>query len=79
MSHRGEAPRPRAPARSLDLTGGESVFCINQKQMRQALDLFEKRGPDDALRLAFDDLTSRFTRDEQAALAFRLIEQLNRS
>ncbi|MEW6366521.1 MAG: hypothetical protein AB1714_17985 [Acidobacteriota bacterium] len=74
----GESPRRHSSHRGLDLTGGESVFCISQRQMRQALDLFEARGPDDPLRLAFDDLTSRFTRNEQAALAFRLIEQLNR-
>ena len=70
---------PSDQARSLDLTGGESVYCINEKQMERALRLLETQGADGALRARFDGIVSDFSRNEQAALAFLIIDHLNKS
>lgn len=64
----------------IDLTGGKSVYCFNQHQMDQAQRLFTEDSESGAkIRAAVADLEKNFTRNEQATLAFTLIEHLNQS
>lgn len=59
------------------LLGGESVYCINQAQLNEAVRLYES-DPDSAPRLKHfvESAQCELSRNEQAALAFILIEQL---
>ena len=66
--------------RRLDLSGGESVYCINESQMKLARRLVEEEA--DAhpqLKRAYDSALSSLSRNEQASLAFLIIDALNRS
>jgi hypothetical protein len=61
------------------LTGGESVYCINEMQMRRALEMAQedsRSGPLLAAKLA--ELEADLDRNERAALAFLLIDRLRR-
>lgn len=66
--------------KTLDLTGGESVYCINQGQMAQARKIVEENPQRNAV---FSDLLesieASLDRNERAALAFVLIDRLNNS
>lgn len=66
--------------KKLDLSGGESVYCINEGQMAQARRLVAGDPQRSAL---FSDLLqtieSTLSRNERAALAFVLIDRLNTS
>jgi hypothetical protein len=59
------------------LLGGESVYCINQAQLKEAVRLYES-DPESSPRLRrfVESAQSDLSRNEQAALAFVLIEQL---
>jgi hypothetical protein len=59
------------------LLGGESVYCINQAQLKEAVRLYES-DPDSSPRLrhSVESAQAELSRNEQAALAFVLIEQL---
>jgi len=59
------------------LLGGESVYCINQAQLKEAVRLYES-DPDASPRLKqfVEQAQCELSRNEQAALAFVLIEQL---
>lgn len=60
------------------LTGGESVYCINQAQMTRTKNLVasdSKSG--EKVRQVLAELEANLSRNEQAALAFTLIEHLN--
>ncbi len=59
------------------LLGGESVYCINQAQLKEAVRLYES-DPEASPRLRrfVESAQSDLSRNEQAALAFVLIEQL---
>lgn len=61
----------------LDLTGGESVYCINQAQLNNALQLAHNDS-DSARRIqdALAGVEGELSRNERAALAFILIERL---
>lgn len=69
--------RSNGNAGSLDLTGGDSVYCINQAQLGNALELAENH-PESAPRIqqALESLEKQLSRNERAALAFVLIERL---
>ena len=61
----------------IDLTGGESVYCINQAQLARAFQLAEaddESGP--RVRAALEGLDKNLSRNERAALAFVLIDRL---
>jgi hypothetical protein len=62
------------------LLGGESVYCINQKQLDEAVRL-SQNDPEAAPRLqkAVAEIESKLSRNERAALAFVLIERLRTS
>jgi len=62
----------------IDLTGGKSVYCFNQHQMDQAKRLYtEDSESGQKIRNAVAELEQNLTRNEQATLAFTLIEHLN--
>ena len=63
-----------------EITGGESVYCINQSQMRKTRALMDGPGEDGArLRELLASLERTLDRNERAALAFTLIERLGTS
>jgi len=60
------------------LTGGESVYCINQAQMTRTRGLIESSGETgEKLRSIRNRLEGDLDRNELAALAFSIIERLN--
>jgi hypothetical protein len=61
----------------VELLGGESVYCINQAQLKTAYDLAESDGPSKAkIQEVLAKIQGDFSRNEQAALAFVLIDSL---
>lgn len=65
---------------TIPLLGGKSVHCINEQQMDEAVRLAEEdpvSGPKIRARLVA--LEAELTRNEQAALAFVLIQRLKNS
>jgi len=62
----------------IDLTGGKSVYCFNQHQMDQSKRLYEEDSPSgQKIREAVQRLETDLSRNEQATVAFTLIEHLN--
>jgi len=63
--------------RSVDITGGESVYCINQAQLEAAFRL-ARDDPRAAPRIErlLSAIENDLSRNEQAALAFVLIDRL---
>ncbi len=60
------------------LTGGESIYCINEAQMTRTADLMD--GSNEIgihLRAVLENLERELDRNELAALSFRIIERLN--
>ena len=67
-------------AQPIDLTGGQSVYCLNQQQLDRALALAAADSPAGArIREAVARLEAECSRNEQAAIAFVLIQQLQAS
>ena len=64
----------------ISLLGGESVYCINEAQLKEATRLMED-DPQSAPRLQrlLKTIEAECSRNEQAALAFTLIEHLRQS
>ncbi len=61
----------------LSLTGGESVYCINEAQLAKAKKLVEGEGPEsDRVREAIVAMENEYSRNERAAIAFVVIERL---
>ena len=67
----------RMATRSVDITGGESVYCINQTQLEAAFRL-ARNDPQAAPRIErlLAAIENDLSRNEQAALAFVLIDRL---
>ena len=62
----------------IDLTGGKSVYCLNQQQLDRANALFQEDSPaGQRIRDAVAKLEAEGSRNEQAAVAFILIQHLN--
>ena len=61
----------------ISILGGDSVYCINEAQMRDARRLAEE-DPESSkkIRDIIEKLESDFSRNERAALAFTVIENL---
>lgn len=60
-------------------TGGDSVYCINQMQMRKAVELAEKdpaSGP--RIKAMIEEMEGRLSRNELAAVAFLVLDRLLR-
>jgi len=66
--------------RPIEILGGESVYCINESQLKKSFALAYD-DPDSAPRIqeAIARLQKEFSRNEQAALAFVLIDRLLKS
>ena len=66
--------------RPIELLGGESVYCINEAQLRSAFRLAQD-DPATAPKLQAEiaTLEQRYSRNERAALAFVLIDRLLKS
>lgn len=64
----------------IELLGGESVYCINQSQLKSAFRLAYE-DPESAPRIQAEiaALESKLSRNERAALAFVLIDRLLKS
>jgi len=64
----------------IDLTGGKSVFCFNEAQFAKAQKL---AAADDEsgqkIQAALAKIEEDMTRNERAALAFVLIDRLNKT
>lgn len=61
----------------IDLTGGKSVYCLNQQQLDRAQALFQEDSPaGERIRAAVAQLEADCTRNERAAIAFLLIQHL---
>lgn len=64
----------------IDLTGGKSVYCLNQQQLDRAQALFQEDSPaGERIRAAVARLEAEGTRNERAAIAFLLIQHLQAS
>lgn len=65
------------PVKPTSILGGESVYCINEAQLQEAVRLSEN-DPESAPRLQglLSKIESECTRNERAALAFTLIQRL---
>ena len=62
----------------VNLTGGESVYCINESQMASAIKMMESQGEGSKLQVVYAQLRADLSRNEQAALAFMLINELRK-
>jgi hypothetical protein len=64
----------------IELSGGESVYCINEGQLKKAYDM-AMNDPENAkkLRSILNLLEGKFSRNERAALAFILIDRMLRN
>jgi hypothetical protein len=64
----------------IEILGGESVYCINETQLRSARALATEN-PETALRIQQEmrRLEASLSRNERAALAFILIDRLLQS
>jgi len=64
----------------LDLTGGKSVYCFNEYQMKRAFEMFaEQSDSGTRVRAEVDRLAEHLNRNELATLAFVLIDRLNKT
>lgn len=64
----------------IDLTGSPSYFCISQQQMAEAHTLaFENQDSAPQIQASLAVLEEQLNRNQQAALAFVLIEKLLQS
>ena len=62
---------------NVELTGGESVYCINEKQLRKAFELVERESESAGrVRSVLSTIENDLDRNERAALAFVLIHRL---
>ncbi len=66
--------------KEIDFSGGESVYCINEVQLKKAFDLV-KNDPESARKIngLLDQIENEFSRNERAALSFILVDRLLRS
>ena len=61
----------------ISILGGDSVYCINEAQMRDAKRLVnEDPESSEKIQSELEKLESDFSRNERAALAFTIIENL---
>jgi hypothetical protein len=61
----------------ISILGGDSVYCINEAQMRDAKRLTnEDPESSEKIQSELEKLESSFSRNERAALAFTIIENL---
>jgi hypothetical protein len=67
-------------AKPIPLLGGKSVYCINEEQMFEAARLREDAGESSQkIKAYLSELEQHLSRNEQAALAFCLIDRLKKN
>lgn len=65
---------------SIPLTGGKSVHCISEFQMKEAVRLGEQEGESSVrIQEALNNLEANLSRNELAALSFLIIQRLKNS
>jgi hypothetical protein len=65
------------PVKPTSLLGGESVYCINEAQLEEAVRLTESDANSaPRLQKLIEQIENECTRNERAALAFTLIQRL---
>ena len=64
----------------VSILGGDSVYCINESQMSHAKQLAEE-DPESSIKIKslIEKLEKDFTRNERAALAFTIIDNLRQN
>ena len=63
--------------KEFDLDSGDSIYCINEKQLKMAFELISTKSESAArIEKLIADIESDFSRNEQAALSFLLIHRL---
>jgi len=61
----------------IDLTGGKSVYCFNESQIKSAHEMaFDNPDTAPKIQAELNRLEKDLTRNERAALAFVLIDRL---
>ena len=71
---------PVVIANPIPILGGKSVFCINEEQMSEASRLLEDNVESSGrITVHLKQIEQSLSRNEQAALAFTLIERLKNS
>jgi hypothetical protein len=71
---------PVVIANPIPILGGKSVFCINEEQMNEATRLREDNIESSSkINAHLEQIEQSLSRNEQAALAFTLIERLKNS
>ena len=67
-------------AEAIDISGGESVYCINEAQIKKALQLANEN-PESAERIQIylKSIETDLSRNERAALAFVIVDNLIKS
>ncbi|HCN06635.1 MAG TPA: hypothetical protein DIT01_01795 [Lentisphaeria bacterium] len=64
----------------VSLLGGESVYCINEAQLRDAARLADEDSESSPkIQSQLETIEASLTRNERAALAFVIIERLRKS
>ncbi len=64
-------------SRQIDLTGGDSVYCINSYQIEKANELFAgDSDSSDRVRSEMARLEAELSRNERAAIAMLLLKRL---
>lgn len=64
----------------IDVTGGKSVYCFNEYQLKSAFELAESDSESGRkIRETIEHLENSLTRNEQASLAFVVIDRLLKS
>ena len=62
---------------TIPLTGGDSVYCINENQLKEAFHLAENDPiSSPKIQEEIERLDENFTRNERAAIAFVVIDRL---
>ena len=61
----------------IDVTGGQSVYCFNEYQLKSAFELAESDSESGRkIRETIEHLENNLTRNEQASTAFVIIDRL---
>ena len=63
----------------VELTGGESVYCINEAQLKQAYAMANDNSESARkIKESMEQIDSNLSRNERAALSFLLIDSLTK-
>ena len=64
----------------IEISGGESVYCVNEAQMKKALDMAnENPESSEKIQNYLTIIEKDLSRNEQAALAFVIVDHLLKS